>query len=55
MQDFFSNSPDADKLRKVQAEINEVKSTMVENIGMPAQCMVGSESIIMFAVAAHAW
>jgi len=30
--DFFSNSPDADKLRKVQAEINEVKSTMVENI-----------------------
>ena len=34
MQEYFSHSPDADKMRKVQAQVDEVKSAMVQNIGM---------------------
>lgn len=31
-QEYFSNNPNADKVRKVQADIDDVKSIMVQNI-----------------------
>lgn len=33
-QDYYSNNPNADKIKRVQGEIDEVKTVMVTNIGM---------------------
>jgi hypothetical protein len=34
LQDYYSNDSNADRIKKVQTQIAEVKDVMVDNIGM---------------------
>lgn len=33
VQDFFMHDPNADKLRRVKGEIEQVKTAMIQNLG----------------------